>query len=124
VGRTDWLTDPRYSHARARAANGVELIAELDAIFATKPLDEWAQVFAREPELIWSPINTLEDVVTDEQFHAAGGVVEVPDGQAAIPMVATPADFHGTPSAPRSTAPELGQHTDEVLAGLKPGPKR
>ena len=124
VGRTDWLTNPRYSHARARAANAVELIAELDAIFATKPLDEWAQVFAREPELFWSPINTLEDVVTDEQFHAAGGVVEVPDGQAAVPMVATPADFHGTPWAPRSTAPELGQHTDEVLAGLKPGPKR
>jgi crotonobetainyl-CoA:carnitine CoA-transferase CaiB-like acyl-CoA transferase len=33
-------------------------------------------------------------------------------------MVATPVDFHGTPWAARSTAPELGQHTREVLAGL------
>jgi crotonobetainyl-CoA:carnitine CoA-transferase CaiB-like acyl-CoA transferase len=32
--------------------------------------------------------------------------------------VATPADFHGTPWSPRSVAPELGQHTDEVLAEL------
>jgi crotonobetainyl-CoA:carnitine CoA-transferase CaiB-like acyl-CoA transferase len=34
-------------------------------------------------------------------------------------MVATPADFLGTPIKHRSTAPELGQHTDEVLAELK-----
>jgi crotonobetainyl-CoA:carnitine CoA-transferase CaiB-like acyl-CoA transferase len=43
----------------------------------------------------------------------------VPDGSASVPMVATPADFHGTPWAPRSTAPELGQHTGEILAELK-----
>ena len=58
-----------------RAANAVELIAELDEIFATKPLDEWAKVFAGEPDFFWSPINSIEDVVADEQFHAAGGIV-------------------------------------------------
>jgi crotonobetainyl-CoA:carnitine CoA-transferase CaiB-like acyl-CoA transferase len=118
VGRTDWLTDPRFSTARSRAANAVELIGELDEMFATKPLSEWADVFAGESEFFWSPINTIEDVVADEQFHAAGGIVDVPDGQAAVPMVATPADFHGTPWAPRSTAPALGEHTAEVLAEL------
>jgi crotonobetainyl-CoA:carnitine CoA-transferase CaiB-like acyl-CoA transferase len=118
VGRADWLTDPRFSSARSRAVNGVELIAELDQIFATKPLDEWAAIFAGEPDFFWSPVNTIEDVVADEQFHAAGGIVEVPDGPAVAPMVATPADFHGTPWAPRSTAPDLGAHTDEVLAEL------
>ena len=100
-------------------SNAVQLIAELDEIFATRPLDEWAQVFAGEPDFFWSPVNTLEDVVADEQFHAAGGIVDVPDGEAGVAMVATPADFHGTPWAPRSVAPQLGQHTDEVLAELK-----
>jgi crotonobetainyl-CoA:carnitine CoA-transferase CaiB-like acyl-CoA transferase len=121
VGRADWLTDPRFSSARSRAANAIELIGELDQIFATRPLDEWAETFAREPDFFWSPVNSLEDVIADEQFHAAGGMVDVPDGrdaQAVVPMVATPADFHGTPWAPRSTAPELGEHTDEVLAEL------
>ena len=118
IGRTDWLTDPRFSSARSRAINAVELIAELDQIFATKPLDEWAEAFAGEPDFFWSPINTVEDVVADEQFHAAGGLVDVPDGPAAVPMVATPADFHGTPWAPRSVAPRLGEHTGEVLAEL------
>jgi crotonobetainyl-CoA:carnitine CoA-transferase CaiB-like acyl-CoA transferase len=46
-------------------------------------------------------------------------MVDVPDGRAVVPMVATPADFHGTPWAPRSIAPELGQHTDEIFAELK-----
>jgi crotonobetainyl-CoA:carnitine CoA-transferase CaiB-like acyl-CoA transferase len=119
VGRPEWLDDPRFSDARARAVNGVALIAELDEIFATKSLDEWAEVFAREADFFWSPVNSIEDVVADEQFHAAGGIVDVPDGEARVSMVATPADFHGTPWAPRSVAPELGQHTDEVLAELK-----
>jgi crotonobetainyl-CoA:carnitine CoA-transferase CaiB-like acyl-CoA transferase len=119
VGRPEWLDDPRYSDARARAVNGVALIAELDEIFATKSLGEWAEIFAREPDFFWSPVNNIEDVVADEQFHAAGGIVDVPDGEASVSMVATPADFHGTPWAPRSVAPELGQHTHEVLAELK-----
>jgi crotonobetainyl-CoA:carnitine CoA-transferase CaiB-like acyl-CoA transferase len=49
---------------------------------------------------------------------AAGGIVSVPDGDSSVPMVATPADFHGTPWAPRSVAPRLGEHTDEILAEL------
>jgi len=116
VGRPDWLT--AYPRPRDRAANAVDLIATLDEVFATKPLDEWAKLFAAEPDFFWSPINSIEDVVADEQFHAAGGVVYVPDGDASVPMVATPADFHGTPWAPRSAAPALGQHTTEVLAEL------
>src|ERR1700743_927985 len=119
VGKPEWLDDPRFADARGRAVNAVELIAELDQIFATKPLDEWAEIFASEPDFFWSPVNSVEDVIADEQFHAAGGMVDVPDGPAALPMVATPAGFHGTPWEPRACAPRLGQHTDEVLAELE-----
>jgi crotonobetainyl-CoA:carnitine CoA-transferase CaiB-like acyl-CoA transferase len=117
VDRPGWLTE--YPMPRDRAVNAAHLIAELDAIFATKPLGEWAELFAREPDFFWSPINSIEDVVSDEQFHAAGGVVLVPDGDGGTPMVATPADFHGTPWQPRGGAPGVGEHTEEVLAELR-----
>jgi crotonobetainyl-CoA:carnitine CoA-transferase CaiB-like acyl-CoA transferase len=119
VGRPDWLADARFTDARSRAAHAPELIRELDEIFATKPLDDWAKTFAGEPDFFWSPINSLEDIVADEQFHAAGGLVDVPDGASTVSMVATPADFHGTPWEPRKTAPQLGEHTDEVLAEVR-----
>jgi crotonobetainyl-CoA:carnitine CoA-transferase CaiB-like acyl-CoA transferase len=118
VGRPEWQGAEQYHDARSRARNAVELIAELDEIFATKSLDAWAEVFATEPEFFWSPINTIEDVLGDEQFHAGGGIVDVPDGDGTLPMIATPVDFDGTPWAPRSVAPALGEHTDEVLAEL------
>jgi crotonobetainyl-CoA:carnitine CoA-transferase CaiB-like acyl-CoA transferase len=119
VGNPQWLTDPRFTRPRDRAANAVELIGELDRIFATKPLAEWAEIFDREPDFFWSPINTLEEVLADDQFHAGGGIVYVPDADGTVPMVASPADFHGTPAEPRSTAPQLGEHTAEVLAELR-----
>ena len=88
-----------------------ELIGQLDEIFATRPLDEWAAAFAEEPELFWSPVNTVDDVVADEQFHAAHSVVEVPDEDGSLPMLATPVDFGGLPPVPRWRAPSLGEHT-------------
>lgn len=118
VQRLGWMADERFATARARAANAVELIGELDTIFATRPLDRWAEAFAAQPDLFWSPINSMEDVVADEQFHAAGGVVYVPDAESSVPMVASPADFSGTPWEVRSCAPELGEHTEAVLAEL------
>jgi crotonobetainyl-CoA:carnitine CoA-transferase CaiB-like acyl-CoA transferase len=116
VGRPEWLTD--YPRPRDRAANSRVLIAELDEIFATRTLEEWAKLFAAEPDFFWSPINSIEDVIADDQFHAAGGVVYVPDGETSVPMIATPVDFHGTPWQPRAKAPAIGEHTEEILAEL------
>jgi crotonobetainyl-CoA:carnitine CoA-transferase CaiB-like acyl-CoA transferase len=118
VGHPEWLDDHEYSTPMGRFQHAREMIATLDEIFRTKTLDEWAEVFATEPDFFWAPLNTIEDLIADPQFHAAGGLVDVPDGSSSTTMVATPVDFHGTPWQPRSIAPKLGEHTEEVLAEL------
>jgi crotonobetainyl-CoA:carnitine CoA-transferase CaiB-like acyl-CoA transferase len=118
VGRPEWIDDERFVDPASRAANARELIALLDEIFVAKTRDEWAGVFETEPELWWSPVQNLEEVLADPQVAAAGGWVEVPDGEGTTLLPATPADFEGTPSAPRFAAPAHGQHSDEVLASL------
>ncbi|MGI9600400.1 MAG: CaiB/BaiF CoA transferase family protein [Acidimicrobiales bacterium] len=122
VGREEWLDDERFATARGRAENSTALIALLDEIFATRPLDEWAEIFATEPDLFWAPVNSIDDLLADEQVRASGALIEVPDGSSSTTMVASPADFGGTPWEPRGTAPALGQHTDEVLAAMGRSP--
>jgi len=94
------------------------LIAELDAVFATKTIAEWREIFDATEDFWWAPVQNLDEVMADPQVRAAGGFVEVPDGDGTTLLPNTPADFHGTPAQPRWMAPALGQHTDEVLAEL------
>ena len=115
IGRAEWLADERFRTARARARNARELISLLDAEFAKRSLDQWAEIFEGEPDMFWAPVNSPEEILNDPQLRHAGGLVEVPDEHGTTTMVASPADFAGTPWAPRWIAPRLGEHTAEIL---------
>jgi len=114
VARPELRDDPRFRDMRARRENAEALVPILDEVFATKPLHQWVAIFDRE-NVWWAPVQTPDEVVNDSQVRAAGGIVTAPvaDGQAE--MVASPADFSGTPWQLSGPAPEFGQHTEEVL---------
>jgi crotonobetainyl-CoA:carnitine CoA-transferase CaiB-like acyl-CoA transferase len=118
VGHPEWIEDERFATLESRAQNAGELIAMLDEIFATRSREEWAKVFETEEDLWWAPVQSLDDVIADEQVHAAGGFVDVPDEGGTTLLPATPVDFGDSPLAPRCMAPSQGQHTDEILAEL------
>ena len=118
AGHPEWLEDPRYSEPRARAQNAEGLIAQLDEIFATKTREEWGEIFDAEEDLWWAPVHSISEVIEDPQVEAAGGWVDVPDGQGTTRLPSTPVDFSGTPWAPRSLAPGHGEHTEEILNHL------
>jgi crotonobetainyl-CoA:carnitine CoA-transferase CaiB-like acyl-CoA transferase len=118
VGHPEWLEDDRYGTAPARAENARDLIAMLDEIFAGKTREEWGEIFDREEDLWWAPVQTTQEVLSDPQVLAAGGLVEVPDGAGTTLLPATPVDFGGTPWAPRAMAPSHGEHGDEILNEL------
>jgi crotonobetainyl-CoA:carnitine CoA-transferase CaiB-like acyl-CoA transferase len=117
VGRPEWTADTRFENAAVRAQHCGELTAMLDEIFATRTRAEWGEVFDRE-NLWWSPVQTTDEVLADQQVAAAGGFTEVPDGATTTTMMATPVDFSETAWSTRAMPPELGQHTDELLREL------
>jgi crotonobetainyl-CoA:carnitine CoA-transferase CaiB-like acyl-CoA transferase len=123
VGHPEWIDDPRFASAADRAANAKELIAELDAIFAQRTRDEWAEIFEAEADLWWAPVQSIDEVLADPQVHASGGLLEVPDAGSTTLLPATPVDFGGVACEARWMAPEPGQHSDEVLAELGRSPE-
>jgi len=113
--RTDLLEDERFASASAIRRNRTDVIALLDEIVATRPLDEWAERFDAEG-VFWALAQTPAEVVVDPQLVENDGFVELDEG--AMRTINGPVTFGG--AAPRSTvtvAP-LGAHTDEVLAEL------
>jgi crotonobetainyl-CoA:carnitine CoA-transferase CaiB-like acyl-CoA transferase len=117
VSRPEWLDDARFTTLLLRWEHSAELGAELDAIFATKPLAEWSEIFAKE-DVWWAPVQAAHETLLDPQARAAGGIVDVPGEGAPVEMVATPVDFGGTPWSARTMPPEAGQHTEELLLEL------
>ena len=117
VEREDLLKDERFADITIRREHGPELVAELDTAFAQKSLEEWGEIFDRE-NVWWAPVNTINDVVADPVAHEAGVFPEVAGPDGPVRFVASPADFSETVAGPQGLAPELGQHTEEVLLEL------
>lgn len=120
IGRPELATDPRYATMAARSKIGQECVVLLDEAFATKARDEWVQIFREdESDLIYTIVNTVDDLPTDPQVLANDYVVEFDHPQyGPTGMVGIPVGLSETPGSVRSAAPELGQHTEEVLIDI------
>jgi crotonobetainyl-CoA:carnitine CoA-transferase CaiB-like acyl-CoA transferase len=114
IGRSELAGDPRFATARDRRINAGELIAEMDAVFATKTRDEWAVVFA-EHDVWWAPVQSLAEAAADPQARAAGAIVRMASGEESI---APPAGF-GERDVVARPVPELGADTEAVLRALR-----
>ena len=119
LGRDELATDERFATGKARRGHVRELIEIFDAEFAKLPLAEWAERFDAE-QVWWAPVQTLAEVVADPQAEAIGAFVEQPGmaGGPALRTVATPVSFWDPDDKPLSAAPDLGEHTDEILLEL------
>jgi len=94
-------------------ANWPAMRARFAATFLTRTRDEWVAHFAGRDACV-APVNTTEETLADAHLVARGTVVEV-DG---VPQPAPAPRFSGTPAAVDRPAPEAGEHSDEILAGL------
>lgn len=115
IGRADLLDDERFATGRAVRRNRQAFIALLDEVFATRPLEDWAAVFAAH-DVWWSPVQTPAEAAADPQSVAAGAWVDYDNG--AGRSVDAPIRFDGFDRGRVADAPPLGAHTAEIRREL------
>jgi formyl-CoA transferase len=114
----EWLSDPRYRDPEGRANHHVELIREMDAIFATRTLAEWEKELATL-EGVWAPLKSPDEVIEDPQALENGFVTPVSYGDDGYYLTgASPAQFDGHPIGALRAAPAHGENTDEIMREL------
>lgn len=118
AGRDDWLADPRYATQAGRTEHCTGLVTQFDEVFGSRTFQEWTALLASEPGVLWAPVNTMDDLLADPQTAAAGAIVEVEELPGTARQIANPVEFHGTVCASPRRAPELGEHTELILAEL------
>ncbi len=118
VGLDDLADDERYDTARKRFQHGPELVARLDEQFATAPVDHWAPRLDAAG-VLWDRVATLPELLEDPQARAAGlfGEIDHPE-VGRFETLTAPLTMHAGQVAVRGPAPEIGEHTREVLAGF------
>lgn len=123
LGAEAWLDDPRFQDGKGRYQHMPELVASIDAILAAKGRDEWGEIFDREG-LVWGPVLTLDEVARDAQADAIGMFPTIDHAsRGAYRSVRAPMRFRNADVGPRGPAPEVGEHTRQVLreAGFDAG---
>jgi formyl-CoA transferase len=115
IGRTDLIEDSRFATAELRKAHGPELIAELDSVFDHRTMVEIKQMLT-DGDVSHSFASDYDDVADDEQMAAVGAFVELDDPRyGRFRTVASPINLQGVDKVPPRAAPDLGQHSREVL---------
>jgi crotonobetainyl-CoA:carnitine CoA-transferase CaiB-like acyl-CoA transferase len=110
--------DPRFDTDDKRLENSAQLVSILDDIFAGRPRSEWLQIFAKY-DLFCCEINRVTDLQNDPQILENGYLIDFDHptlGRIKIPGY--PAHFSEGFAQTTSAAPDLGEHTDEVLMTL------
>jgi len=110
--------DARFDSQETRATNCEELIHIIDDIIASKTREEWERIF-RENNILYGRSQTPVEVTTDPQALANNFFAKVMHPEAGeLRLVATPVRFHQKPAKIKTTAPEIGQHTEEILLDI------
>ena len=116
LGRDDWSTDKRFATFKDRLKNRAVIQELLDAALAEKTTAEWLEIFAGKVPA--SPINDIVEALENPFVteHARLQTLEHPT-RGPYRLVAPPVKS-ADEDAPTRPAPALGEHTEEILAGI------
>lgn len=119
LGLDELIEDARFLTNSDRVKNRDELAALISDKTSQRTRDEMLAAF----EAVFvpaGPINTVADTFNDPQVIARKLRVDVPAGDGVmVPSVRTPITFSESTLKLERASPALGEHSDEVLRGLK-----
>ena len=119
AGRPEWLADPRFATKETRGRHYDVLHEELSKIFKTDSRAAWLAKL-QAADVPAAPLNTLDEVFADPQVQHLGLRQDVPHKRiGSVGLVRNGVRMSATPPEIRSASPELGEHTEEILAELK-----
>jgi crotonobetainyl-CoA:carnitine CoA-transferase CaiB-like acyl-CoA transferase len=111
--------DERFADVRTRTINAEACVTALDAIFAARPRAEWMEILREGGDFIFTVVNSVDDLPEDPQMRVNGYIVDLDHPEfGTTPMVGVPVRLSETPGSVRMPAPELGQHTEQILTDL------
>ena len=115
VGRPEMAMDPRFDALLVSPEELKSLVGELEPIFLERTTDEWCELL-QEAGARFAPVRNYAEVVADEGVWENDYFVEIKDdaGQSQR-VVGTPIRMSETPLQPSAIAPDLGQHSEEIL---------
>lgn len=112
LGASELARDARFVALESRGRNSKQLIGLLDSIFASRDASEWLAILA-EHGISATGLSNFDDLQTDPQFAENGYIVK--DPETGTNMLGFPIEFTASPAHPIGRAPELGEHTEQVL---------
>ncbi|HEY6804922.1 MAG TPA: CoA transferase [Pyrinomonadaceae bacterium] len=118
IGRTDLLTDPRFSDPKKLAENRPQLTAILDEVFRSQPMEHWSEVFSGL-NVTFGAVRGPEEVINDPQLRVNEIVVPIEGaGDDITSTISSPFQIHGVTKTSAKRGPEVGEHNDQILAEL------
>lgn len=115
LGASELKEDVRFLTNAARRINLDALEAELNARFKMRTTEAWLETL-KQNEIPCAPIQTIAQAANDPQIAAREMIVQVDDARAGQQrIVNSPLRFSEMQSGVRTSAPQLGEHTDEIL---------
>jgi crotonobetainyl-CoA:carnitine CoA-transferase CaiB-like acyl-CoA transferase len=118
LGRGDLENHSDFSTFNARQINHTKLYDIVSGIFRSKTMTEWEKLL-NTAGLPWAKAQKPSEVIVDPQAIANETFVEVDHPTLGkFKQIANPVKLSKTPATVRTTAPEFGQHTEEVLLTL------
>jgi crotonobetainyl-CoA:carnitine CoA-transferase CaiB-like acyl-CoA transferase len=116
----DLSLDPRFENLEQQFKHKPELQRQFRERFKMNTREHWLKRL-EEQDLLCAPVRDMREVLVDPQTLHNQMILEGQGPEAAYRFIASPITMSAAPATMRRVPPQLGEHTDEVLAETKVG---